>query len=112
MSPREYHAPDLTSTPSSSPRSTSSPSLEMPDPKVMSNSASKNGGAILFFTTFTRVRLPTTLSPALIWAVRRISMRTAKWGEAHNNHCSNTAQHQDGGPHDNPTPATPNVLEA
>ena len=32
----------------------------------MSNSASRKGGATLFFTTFTRVRLPTTSSPSLM----------------------------------------------
>ena len=39
----------------------------------MSNSASRNGAATLFLTTFTLVRLPTTVSPSLIAAMRRIS---------------------------------------
>jgi hypothetical protein len=47
----------------------------MPVPYMMSNSTSLNGGATLFFTTFTRVRLPTTASPFLIAPMRRISSR-------------------------------------
>ena len=35
-----------------------SPSFEIPLPNMMSNSASLNGGAILFFTIFTRVLFP------------------------------------------------------
>ena len=42
----------------------------------MSNSASLNGGATLFFTTFTLVRLPTTSSPCLMAPMRRMSSRT------------------------------------
>src|ERR1700730_7076536 len=42
----------------------------------MSNSASRNGGAILFLTTLTRVSLPTTSSPFLIEPMRRMSSRT------------------------------------
>jgi predicted outer membrane repeat protein len=42
----------------------------------MSNSTSRNGGAILFLTTFTLVRLPMTSSPFLIWPMRRMSRRT------------------------------------
>jgi hypothetical protein len=42
----------------------------------MSNSASRNGAATLFFTTLTRVREPVTTSPSLMAAMRRISMRT------------------------------------
>ena len=56
---KEYHAPLFSMMPSSLPRSTSSPSLEIPVPYRMSNSASLKGGATLFFTTFTFVRLPT-----------------------------------------------------
>jgi hypothetical protein len=37
--------------------------LEMPTPYSTSNSHSRNGGANLFFTTFTRVLLPMTCSP-------------------------------------------------
>ena len=37
------------------------------------NSASRNGAATLFFTTLTRVRLPMTVSPSLIAAIRRMS---------------------------------------
>ena len=40
---------------------------------MMSNSASRNGDATLFFTTFTLVRLPTTASPSLMAAMRRMS---------------------------------------
>ena len=43
---------------------------------MTSNSASRKGGATLFFTTFTRVRPPTTASPSLMLAMRRMSMRT------------------------------------
>ena len=39
-------------------RSRISPSLEMPCPNTISNSASLNGGAILFFTTLIRVWFP------------------------------------------------------
>jgi len=42
----------------------------------MSNSASRNGGATLFFTTLTRVSEPITSSPFLIEPMRRISSRT------------------------------------
>ena len=41
----------------------------------MSNSATRNGGATLFFTTFARTRWPITSSPSLIWLIRRTSMR-------------------------------------
>ena len=43
---------------------------------MMSNSAWRNGGATLFFTTFTRVRLPTTSTPSLMDSMRRMSSRT------------------------------------
>ena len=36
----------------------------------------RKGGAILFLTTVTCVRLPTTSSPSLIWPMRRMSRRT------------------------------------
>ena len=36
----------------------------------------RNGGAHLFFTTFTRVRLPITSVPSLIDSTRRMSRRT------------------------------------
>jgi hypothetical protein len=36
----------------------------------------RNGGATLFFTTFTRVWLPTTSSLSLIAPMRRMSRRT------------------------------------
>ena len=57
-------------------RSTSSPYLEMPSPYMMSNSASRKGGATLFFTTLARVRLPMISVPALMASMRRTSMRT------------------------------------
>src|SRR2546428_501272 len=56
-------------------RSTRWPSFEMPEPYMMSNSTSLNGGATLFLTTLTRVRLPTTTSPFLIAPMRRMSSR-------------------------------------
>ncbi len=40
-------------------------SFEMPSPYMMSNSTARNGGAILFFTTLTRVWLPVTVSRVL-----------------------------------------------
>src|SRR4029078_1214187 len=42
----------------------------------MSNSTSLKGGAILFFTTLTRVRLPITSSSFLRAPIRRMSTRT------------------------------------
>ena len=51
-------------------------SREIPSPYMMSNSASRNGAATLFFTTLILVRDPVTTSPSLIAAMRRISMRT------------------------------------
>ena len=62
--------------PSELPSSMISPSREMPCPYMISNSASRNGGATLFFTTFTRVMLPVTSSPFLIAPMRRMSRRT------------------------------------
>ncbi len=56
-------------------RSSSDPSREMPSPKIMSNSAVLNGGATLFLTTLTRVRLPTMSVPFLIGSPRRTSSR-------------------------------------
>ena len=48
----------------------------MPREYMMSNSACRNGGASLFFTTLTRVVLPTTSSRSLIAPMRRMSRRT------------------------------------
>ena len=48
----------------------------MPSPYIMSNSASRKGGATLFFTTLARVRLPTTSPPFFSASIRRTSMRT------------------------------------
>src|SRR5665213_2146429 len=53
-----------------------SPSLEMPWPYMMSNSTSRNGGATLFLTTFTRTELPTISSRFFTEPVRRMSRRT------------------------------------
>ena len=50
----------------STPKSIISPILLIPSPKVISNSALRKGGATLFFTTFTRTRLPRTFSPSLM----------------------------------------------
>ena len=52
------------------------PSLEMPVPYIMSNSACLNGGATLFFTTFTRTRLPIISLFFLSVSTRRMSKRT------------------------------------
>ncbi len=56
-------------------RSRMSPSLEMPTPKRMSNSVSRKGGATLFLTTFTFVRMPTTSCPSLMDVTFRMSSR-------------------------------------
>ena len=56
--------------------SSTEPSLEMPSPYSTSNSADLNGGAILFLTTLTRVRLPTASSPLFSVCTRRMSRRT------------------------------------
>src|SRR5205823_5475030 len=58
-----YQAPDLSTTPQLTPSSRISPSRDTPSPWRISNSASRNGGATLFFTTFTRVSEPITSSP-------------------------------------------------
>ena len=71
-----YQAPAFLTMPRSTPRSTTEPSRLMPRPYMMSNSAWRNGGAHLFLTTFTRVRLPTTSSPSLMASIRRMSRRT------------------------------------
>src|SRR3989442_12273167 len=73
--PKAYQAPVFSTIPCSDAMSISSPSLEMPVPYRMSNSASRNGGATLFFTTFTLVRLPITSSPCLMAPTRRMSRR-------------------------------------
>src|SRR6266851_233394 len=71
----ENHAPLFSTTRLFEARSSRSPSREMPSPYMMSNSASRNGGATLFLATFTLVRLPTTRSPSLIAPMRRMSRR-------------------------------------
>ena len=43
---------------------------------MISNSHSRNGGAHLFFTTFTRVLVPTATSPFFTTPVLRMSSRT------------------------------------
>ena len=48
----------------------------MPWPNMMSNSASRKGGATLFLTTFTRTWLPTISLPFLRVSTFRTSMRT------------------------------------
>ena len=53
-----------------------SPSREIPLLNIRSNSAWRNGGAHLFLTTLTRVRLPMATVPSLIWPMRRTSIRT------------------------------------
>ena len=58
------------------PRSSISPSLLMPSPYMISNSASRKGGATLFLTTLARVRLPIISPPDFSVSMRRTSMRT------------------------------------
>ncbi len=61
----------------SSAKSSSAPVEEIPSLYMMSNSASVNGGATLFFTIFTFVRFPVTVpSGCLIEPILRISIRT------------------------------------
>ena len=70
-----YQAPDFFTMSSPTARSSTEPSRLMPWEYMMSNSAVRNGGAVLFFTTLTRVRLPTTSAPFLMDSIRRISRR-------------------------------------
>src|SRR6266545_317980 len=74
--PYEYQAPDFSMMPASAAISTSSVSWLMPSSNMISNSAWRNGGATLFFTTFTRTWLPITTSRSLTGAMRRMSSRT------------------------------------
>ena len=69
--------PRFSTTPCSSARSSSAPVEEIPSLYMMSNSASRKGGATLFFTILIFVRLPVTVpSVCLIAPMRRISTRT------------------------------------
>ena len=72
----ENQEPDFCTMSSFTARSTSSPSLEMPSPYMISNSASRKGGATLFFTILAFVRLPISSVPFLMASTRRTSMRT------------------------------------
>src|SRR5258708_275492 len=74
--PYEYQAPDFSMIPASAAISTSNDSWLIPSSNMMSNSAWRNGGATLFFTTFTRTWLPITTSRAFTRPMRRISSRT------------------------------------
>src|SRR5258706_1526292 len=74
--PYEYQAPDFSMMPASAAISTSSDSWLIPSSNMMSNSAWRNGGATLFFTTFTRTWLPMTTSRSMSGAIRRMSSRT------------------------------------
>ncbi len=76
VSPMENQEPAFCTRSSFTPRSMSSLSRTMPSPYMMSNSASRKGGAILFFTTLARVRLPMSSLPFLMASIRRTSMRT------------------------------------
>ena len=69
-------APVLDTTLIATPTSSRPPSLDTPSPYMTSNSATRNGGATLFFTTLTRTRLPTDSVPVLIVSIRRMSRRT------------------------------------
>src|SRR6267143_2586835 len=74
--PYEYQAPDFSMIPASAAISTSSDSWLIPSSDMISNSAWRNGGATLFFTTFTRTWLPMTTSRSFTGPMRRISTRT------------------------------------
>ena len=58
------------------PNSKRSPIRLMPWLNIMSNSATRNGAAILFLTMRARTRLPITSDPCLMDSTRRRSMRT------------------------------------
>jgi len=75
MSPYEKKAPRLDTISNLVARSSTSPAFEMPSLNMMSNSAVRKGGATLFLTILTRVRLPMTSSPTLMDWMRRTSMR-------------------------------------
>lgn len=64
-------------TPVASAASSTHPSAWIPSPKRMSNSATSNGAATLFFTTFTRARTPMgSARPAsMIFSLARMSRR-------------------------------------
>ena len=68
--------PLFSKIPLSTAASMSAPSREMPSLNRMSNSAERNGGATLFFTTLTFTRAPTESSPFLITSTLRMSRRT------------------------------------
>ena len=67
----ENQAPDFSTIPADTPKSSNSPIFDMPSPYMISNSIILNGGAILFLTTLTRVWFPTTSSRSLIAPIRR-----------------------------------------
>ena len=72
----ENQEPDFCTRSSFTARSSSSPRREMPSPYMMSNSASRKGGAILFLTTLALVRLPMSSPEDFRVSTRRTSMRT------------------------------------
>src|SRR4051794_27309799 len=74
-SPKLKYEPDFVTTLRSMPTSTTVPSQEKPVPYMMSNSACLNGGATLFFTTLTRMRLPIASTPSFSVSMRRMSRR-------------------------------------
>ena len=76
VSPNVNQAPVFVTTSIATPTSSRPPSREMPSPYMTSNSATRNGGDTLFFTTLTRTRLPTDSVPVLIVSTRRMSRRT------------------------------------
>ena len=56
--------------------SSTEPALEIPSLYMISNSATRNGGAILFLITLTRARLPMMFAEAsLMTVVLRMSIR-------------------------------------
>ena len=75
-SPTENQLPLLLISSSVTAISSSSPKREMPSPYMISNTASRKGGAHLFLMTFTRVRLPTISVPLLMASILRTSRRT------------------------------------
>jgi hypothetical protein len=59
--------------------SSTSPEREIPSPNIISNSTFRNGGAILFLTTFTLVLLPIISSPCLMsQALRKLTATISK----------------------------------
>src|SRR6266436_4432676 len=80
----------------SSARSRSAPVEEMPSLYMMSNSASVNGGATLFLTILTRVRLPVTTPSVFFYSPHRRHQTNRRRGNGQS-HARQNRQKQ-GGP--------------